>query len=137
MPALTLHTPATRWCACLQDEIAANLRNIRDDSWRSTSEANAANAVGVLTSERRDTWARARAGLEAASEMNKRALFCIDSALFVVCLDDFGPDSLSAQSSNCLTGTSQVESGVQGKHTWSSCRWQASSLWHARSAVWC
>ncbi|EQK98260.1 carnitine acetyl transferase [Ophiocordyceps sinensis CO18] len=51
-------------------------------------------AVGVLTSENRDVWADARDVLLQAGPRNKAALEAIESASFVVCLDDAAPVTL-------------------------------------------
>ncbi|KAF9969969.1 Carnitine O-acetyltransferase mitochondrial [Actinomortierella ambigua] len=49
-------------------------------------------AIGVLTSENRDTWAKARQTLLGLSPLNHASLATIDSALFVICLDDYSSD---------------------------------------------
>ncbi|KAI7826128.1 acyltransferase ChoActase/COT/CPT [Gamsiella multidivaricata] len=49
-------------------------------------------AVGVLTSENRDTWAKARQTLLGLSPQNHASLSLIDHALFVICLDDYSSD---------------------------------------------
>jgi carnitine O-acetyltransferase len=51
-------------------------------------------AVGALTSENRDIWADARELLIQASPKNKVVLEAIESASFVVCLDDAAPVTL-------------------------------------------
>lgn len=51
-------------------------------------------AVGALTSENRDVWADARKILIDASPKNKTAIEAIESASFVVCLDDASPVTL-------------------------------------------
>lgn len=51
-------------------------------------------AVGSLTSENRDIWADARELLVQTSFKNKDALRAIDSASFIVCLDDASPVTL-------------------------------------------
>ncbi|POR36628.1 Carnitine O-acetyltransferase, mitochondrial [Tolypocladium paradoxum] len=51
-------------------------------------------ALGALTSENRDVWADARALLLDAGPRNKAALEAIESAAFVVCLDDAAPVTL-------------------------------------------
>lgn len=51
-------------------------------------------AVGALTSENRDVWADARKLLLDSSPKNKVALEAIESASFVVCLDDASPVTL-------------------------------------------
>lgn len=48
-------------------------------------------AVGALTSENRDVWTDARAVLLDAAPGNKAALETVESASFVVCLDDASP----------------------------------------------
>lgn len=50
--------------------------------------------VGALTSENRDIWADARELLIQTSAKNKAALRAIDSASFIVCLDDASPVTL-------------------------------------------
>ncbi|KAF9429658.1 Carnitine O-acetyltransferase mitochondrial [Podila epigama] len=49
-------------------------------------------AVGVLTSENRDTWAKARQTLLGLSPLNHASLAAIDNSLFVICLDDYSSD---------------------------------------------
>ncbi|KAG5984025.1 hypothetical protein E4U55_006321 [Claviceps digitariae] len=51
-------------------------------------------AVGALTSENRDIWADARELLVQTSSNNRDALRAIDSASFIVCLDDASPITL-------------------------------------------
>lgn len=51
-------------------------------------------AVGVLTTENRDIWTDAREILLQASPKNKATLEAIESASFVVCLDDATPVTL-------------------------------------------
>ncbi|KAH6635195.1 acyltransferase ChoActase/COT/CPT [Chaetomium sp. MPI-SDFR-AT-0129] len=53
-----------------------------------------APAVGALTSENRDVWTDARAVLLSADPSNAKALEAIESASFVVCLDDARPVTL-------------------------------------------
>ncbi|KAG6003358.1 hypothetical protein E4U21_002100 [Claviceps maximensis] len=51
-------------------------------------------AVGALTSENRDVWADARELLVRTSPNNSDTLRAIDSASFIVCLDDASPVTL-------------------------------------------
>ncbi|EEP81553.1 conserved hypothetical protein [Uncinocarpus reesii 1704] len=51
-------------------------------------------AVGALTSENRDVWTAARKNLLAADPANADALKTIESASFLVCLDDSAPVTL-------------------------------------------
>ncbi|KZZ96167.1 carnitine acetyl transferase [Moelleriella libera RCEF 2490] len=56
--------------------------------------AKPVSPVGALTSENRDIWATARELLAQTSPKNQTALQTIDSASFVVCLDDASPVTL-------------------------------------------
>ena len=58
-------------------------------------KATKAPAVGALTTENRDVWTKARKNLLAASAANAAALEDIQSAAFVVCLDDAAPVTLA------------------------------------------
>lgn len=51
--------------------------------------------IGILTTENRDVWTSAREALLAASPKNKSSLRAIESASFVVCLDDASPVTLA------------------------------------------
>lgn len=57
-------------------------------------KAESSPAVGILTTENRDLWTDARATLLAAHASNATALKTIESASFVVCLDDAAPVTL-------------------------------------------
>ena len=46
------------------------------------------NPLGVMTSEDRNKWAKVREHLVSSSERNQKSLEEIDTALFVLCLDD-------------------------------------------------
>ncbi|KAG0228524.1 Carnitine O-acetyltransferase mitochondrial [Actinomortierella wolfii] len=69
--------------------IEQQLRNVVD-AVNNTQERQP--AVGVLTSENRDTWAKARQTLLGLSPLNHASLATIDNALFVICLDDYSSD---------------------------------------------
>ncbi|OIW28471.1 acyltransferase ChoActase/COT/CPT [Coniochaeta ligniaria NRRL 30616] len=51
-------------------------------------------AVGILTTENRDVWTDAREILLSADPKNKKAMEAVESASFVVCLDDASPVTL-------------------------------------------
>jgi len=70
------------------------------DSYSATT-----GALGVLTSLERSKWALTRQNLLAHSEHNKSTLAIIDSALFVLVLDDFIPKNIHEAAANCLHGT--------------------------------
>ena len=68
-------------------ELEAQFRKIYE-------KAEKAPAIGALTSENRDIWTNARELLVKAHSSNAKALKEIDSASFVVCLDDASPVTL-------------------------------------------
>jgi carnitine O-acetyltransferase len=57
-------------------------------------KAEKAPAVGLLTSENRDIWTKARERLIAAHPSNEAALKTIETSSFLVCLDDANPVTL-------------------------------------------
>ncbi|KAJ3153200.1 Carnitine O-acetyltransferase mitochondrial [Geranomyces variabilis] len=63
-------------------------------------------AVGALTAANRDTWAKARDAL-LQSPRNKASLAAIESASFVVCLDDTAPVTREEASRACWHGDGQ------------------------------
>ncbi|KAI2469874.1 acyltransferase ChoActase/COT/CPT [Annulohypoxylon bovei var. microspora] len=64
-------------------------------------------AVGALTSENRDIWTDARQTLLDASPKNKAALEAIESASFLVCLDDASPVTLEERAHQYWHGDGQ------------------------------
>ncbi|KAI0404333.1 acyltransferase ChoActase/COT/CPT [Xylaria palmicola] len=64
-------------------------------------------AVGALTSENRDVWTDARKILLDASPKNAAALEAIESASFVVCLDDASPVTLEERAHQYWHGDGQ------------------------------
>lgn len=60
--------------------------------------------VGALTSENRDTWTDARDALLAASQENAASLEAIESAMLIVCLDDFAPVTREDAGWGCWVG---------------------------------
>ncbi|KAI1348188.1 acyltransferase ChoActase/COT/CPT [Xylaria sp. FL0043] len=64
-------------------------------------------AVGALTSENRDVWTDARKILLDASPKNTAALEAIESASFVVCLDDASPVTLEERAHQYWHGDGQ------------------------------
>jgi carnitine O-acetyltransferase len=67
------------------------------------------NSLGVLTSLRRSEWAHAREELARASSKNEEYLAIVDSALFVLVLDDYIPPNLNAMAANMLHGSYKIE----------------------------
>lgn len=64
-------------------------------------------AVGALTSENRDVWTDARAVLLNAHPGNKAALETVESASFVVCLDDASPVTFEERAHSYWHGDGQ------------------------------
>ncbi|KAJ3328249.1 Carnitine O-acetyltransferase mitochondrial [Blyttiomyces sp. JEL0837] len=60
--------------------------------------------VGALTTENRDVWAKVREDLLAISPINGKSLDAIETAAFVVCLDDTKPVTYDDVSRACWTG---------------------------------
>uniref|UniRef100_M4BX81 Choline/carnitine acyltransferase domain-containing protein n=1 Tax=Hyaloperonospora arabidopsidis (strain Emoy2) TaxID=559515 RepID=M4BX81_HYAAE len=97
--------------AITERELLANLRAIHDDALKVDDVTAASNAVGVLTTERRSTWACLRAKLQ---NKNKDILAVIDRALFLVCLDTTAPLDAAASAATVLHGTYNItKDGVQ------------------------
>ncbi len=61
-------------------------------------------AIGAMTAMNRTPWAVVRQGIAASSEKNAQSLELLDSALFVVCLDDSAPTDWETASQNMLHG---------------------------------
>ena len=61
-------------------------------------------AIGAMTAMNRTPWGVVRQGIAATAEKNAQSLELLDSALFVVCLDDTAPKDLEAASQNMLHG---------------------------------
>ncbi len=89
-------------------EIAKNLKAIREDSLKMSDEQVAAHSICTLTTEDRPLWGEMRVKLLAASPDNKKAMSIIDSALFIVCLDEYAPSSAADMAANVLHGTYNV-----------------------------
>ena len=91
-----------------RETLAETLREIREDSGTMEPEDRMHSAVGVLTSDEREVWARWRKHLEG-NVGNAESLSIIDTSLFVLCLDDTTPPSPSDMAKVALHGTSVVD----------------------------
>jgi len=97
-----------------EKQLAVNLRTIVEDASQTPVQDAARGALGVLSTENRKTWSGLRDMLLAEPGSNNAdCLGIVDSALFVLCLDDTEPADVDALSQNMLCGTSLVERGVQ------------------------
>jgi carnitine O-acetyltransferase len=99
---------------CLSDkEILKNLESIVLDADKTSVHEVAQNAVGLLTTENRKIWNDLRNKIRSSNANNKECLSVVDSALFVVCLDDAEPQDLGRLCENFLCGTYEMSNGVQ------------------------
>ncbi|KAK7539614.1 acyltransferase ChoActase/COT/CPT [Phyllosticta citribraziliensis] len=71
-----------------------NTSELEQQFKRIYQKAEKAPPVGLLTSQNRDVWTEARERLIAAHPSNEAILKAIESASFVVCLDDASPITL-------------------------------------------
>jgi carnitine O-acetyltransferase len=90
------------------DILQAIVRDVEDASDDDAAEESAKNAVGVLTTLPRKEWAKARYILLEQSEHNKQVMQVIDSALFVLVLDDYSPSNVDQTAENMLQGSYQL-----------------------------
>ena len=95
--------------AISQAELGRNFLAIINDAAGRDPVRSAMQAVGVLTAESRDAWAQARASLVNHDAKNSDVLSLIDSALFIVCLDDCSPESIDDRAANMLHGSYNLE----------------------------
>ncbi|KAI5819054.1 Choline/Carnitine o-acyltransferase-domain-containing protein [Pyronema omphalodes] len=96
-------------------DLQQNLQAIIDDAQMTPIQIAAKSAVGVMTTENRRIWANIREILtaEGSRSNNSECLSIVDTALFVLCLDQTTPKTASELSMNMLCGTNVVEKGVQ------------------------
>ncbi|GMM34568.1 carnitine O-acetyltransferase [Saccharomycopsis crataegensis] len=94
-----------------QEALLANFKAIVRDSQKSAVTDIAKSSFGLLTTENRRVWAKIRQKM--TNSINNDILKIIDSALFVVCLDDVEIESQEELSINFLCGLSNIENGVQ------------------------
>nr|XP_018265940.1 carnitine O-acetyltransferase [Kwoniella dejecticola CBS 10117]OBR88098.1 carnitine O-acetyltransferase [Kwoniella dejecticola CBS 10117] len=94
-------------------EILSNLEAIVKDADKTPVQSVAANSVGILSTESRKIWSHLRAELIKSNKLNASCLSVVESALFVVCLDDAGPEDLAELCGNFLCGGYKLEGGVQ------------------------
>ncbi|OCF59267.1 carnitine O-acetyltransferase [Kwoniella mangroviensis CBS 10435] len=94
-------------------EILNNLEAIVKDADKTPVQSVASNSVGILTTESRKIWSSLRADLIKSNKLNASCLSVVESALFIVCLDDAGPEDLAELCGNFLCGGYKLEGGVQ------------------------
>lgn len=94
-----------------EEQLKKAFDEIIEDSSKTSLSDIAKSSFGLLTTENRKIWADIR--MKNIKENNRQLLDIIDSALFVVCLDDIELDSVEELSNNFLCGLSRIEHGVQ------------------------
>lgn len=92
--------------------LLANLSSIVKDADKTEPVNVAQAAIGILSTENRKTWSRCRDILKGHAH-NARCLEVIDTALFVVCMDDSEPEDAAQLCKNMLCGTYELQDGVQ------------------------
>lgn len=85
-------------------DILEILQAIQKHASETDPEVAAREAIGVLTALPRSEWSQIRAEL-SLSEENQKSLHVIDSALFVLVLDDFTAPDVHKAAANMLHGT--------------------------------
>lgn len=107
-PALWTHSGHV---AVDETDVLEILRAIQTHAHKSITQLEATKtALGVFTSLKRSEWFLARQEL-CAVEKNESALHIIDSALFVLVLDDYAPTDPHSMGANFLHGTNQLAEG--------------------------
>ena len=93
----------------LKEEIASVAEIEQQINWILENTSSDEPALGALTAMKRAAWAVVRQGTAALPE-NVRSLDLLDSALFVVCLDETAPANIEAAAGTVLHG--------DGKNRW-------------------
>ncbi|KAK6456143.1 mitochondrial carnitine acetyltransferase [Scheffersomyces xylosifermentans] len=96
-----------------ESELSVNFTSIVHDSLNTDHADIAKSSFGVLTTENRRIWANVRNNLIHNNTTNNEILSIIDSALFILCLDDIEITDLSELSKNMLCGLSILDKGIQ------------------------
>lgn len=94
---------------CILEAIQAHATKI--DSTQDENQQkylNSVSALGVLTSLERNEWAKAREEMIKNSPKNAESFQLIDSALFVLVLDDYVPKNKHDAAANMLHGSYQL-----------------------------
>lgn len=87
-----------------------NLQAIVAEADRTPPKEVAQSAVGVLSTEARKVWANLRKTF-LQDENNRASLEIVDSALFIVCLDDTEPATPDELCNSMLCGTYKLDNG--------------------------
>jgi carnitine O-acetyltransferase len=105
-----------------------NTSELEQQFKRTYEKAERVPAVGILTTEYRDIWTDARKKLLEAHASNATALKTIESASFVMCLDDAAPVTLEERAHQYWHG--------DGANRWSTNPFNPLSMTMAHPALW-
>ena len=109
------------WFDCLDEKhrpllteraLLGNLQAICKDADQVDKHDIASSAIGVLSTENRRVWSAHRDTLNSDSH-NQQCLEVLDTALFVVCMDDSEPENPAELCNNMLCGTYGISKRVQ------------------------
>jgi len=89
----------------IADILEAIQRHAKEEVGTSKDALKGQQSIGVLTSLPRNDWAEAREELTKHSPQNAESLKIIDSALFVLVLDDYIPQNKHDAAANMLHGS--------------------------------
>ena len=95
-----------------EGDIVDILSSIKNDAHSADPYKASQSAMGLLTSLGRNQWADARDEIIHTSKRNHNAFKLIDSALFVLVLDDYVPQSKHDLASNMLHGSYKLQKTV-------------------------
>jgi carnitine O-acetyltransferase len=99
--------PETGQVAVDERDILHILQAIMQNAEKKDVEEASREAIGVLTSLPRSEWSQAREEL-CQNEENHKSLSVLDSALFVLVLDDYKAPNVHAAAANMLHGTNSL-----------------------------
>mmetsp|Transcript_38663 Transcript_38663/g.93477 ORF Transcript_38663/g.93477 Transcript_38663/m.93477 type:complete len:811 (-) Transcript_38663:205-2637(-) len=91
-----------------EGDIVDILGAIHNDAKEADPYQASKSAIGLLTSLGRNPWADARDRIRKTSTRNEEALELVDSALFVLVLDDYIPKNKHDAASNMLHGSYEL-----------------------------
>lgn len=97
-----------------ESDIVDILRAIQNESREAPLSEAGQRAIGVLTSLPRGDWAKARKAIVDSSPKNAASLRIVDSALFVLVLDEYIPCDVHEMASNMLHGTYKLKRDEKG-----------------------
>lgn len=97
-----------------EKDLSLNLQVIVNDAEQTPIQEAAKGALGVLSTENRKIWSGLRDVLtREEGSNNSECLNIVDTALFILCLDDSEPSGISDLCGNMLCGTNEIIKGVQ------------------------